>query len=401
MEAQLERAEAPQLLDMLASRLTRGRRRGKKRPLCDSPRDSVKDRPPLPTAAHAADTASRNRGYAVPKLTPDHPDFAAGTAIQGNSGPSNTTRDKYSTSWAVFTRYCATYNWDPWQFSMELATLFAGYLSKRKGGGPAKMSAYISALNHYYTQRQLGTPWVGGPMSELAKGFEITQALAAQSSGQPQRNGALRVAVPVSVLKTLLAKSELYIDQRQKLAASATLEDIVSRGTATHRLCWCAIFWLMILFGFRADTIGGMTGIDDLRVTPDLCIKFTVRRVKRRNVSDAGVLKPFIRELPAPRSANSLRGKVHSVIKAASELQDSEGNPLMLSLIGTPSQTADRVTKAMQAILPPEDTPDVAQGTFISSHSWRKTGASALASFCSLFQVKRWGMWKTTSSCER
>jgi hypothetical protein len=113
------------------------------------------------------------------------------------------------------------------------------------------------------------------------------------------------------------------------------------------------------------------------------------------------VLKPFIRELPAPRSANSLRGKVHSVIKAASELQDSEGNPLMLSLIGTPSQTADRVTKAMQAILPPEDTPDVAQGTFISSHSWRKTGASALASFCSLFQVKRWGMWKTTSSCER
>jgi hypothetical protein len=73
----------------------------------------------------------------------------------------------------------------------------------------------------------------------------------------------------------------------------------------------------------------------------------------------------------------------------------------LLSLIGTPSQTADRVTKAMQAILPPEDTPDVAQGTFISSHSWRKTGASALASFCSLFQVKRWGMWKTTSSCER
>eukprot|EP01047_Picozoa_sp_COSAG01_P114226 COSAG01_NODE_42905_length_435_cov_0.964286_1_plen_104_part_10 len=71
MEAQLERAEAPQLLDMLASRLTRGRRRGKKRPLCDSPRDSVKDRPPLPTAAHAADTAPRNRGYAVPKLTPD------------------------------------------------------------------------------------------------------------------------------------------------------------------------------------------------------------------------------------------------------------------------------------------------------------------------------------------
>ena len=55
----------------------------------------------------------------------------------------------------------------------------------------------------------------------------------------------------------------------------------------------------------------------------------------------------------------------------------------------------------MQIILPPEETPDIAQGTFISSHSWRKTCASALACFCSLIQVKRWGMWKTTSSCER
>ena len=47
------------------------------------------------------------------------------------------------------------------------------------------------------------------------------------------------------------------------------------------------------------------------------------------------------------------------------------------------------------------ETPDIATGTFISSHSWRKTGASALALFCSLFHVKNWGMWKSTSSCER
>ena len=73
----------------------------------------------------------------------------------------------------------------------------------------------------------------------------------------------------------------------------------------------------------------------------------------------------------------------------------------MLSLIGTPSQASDKITKAMHKILPPEETPDITQGTFISSHSWRKTGASALANFCSLFQVKRWGMWKSTSSCEK
>jgi hypothetical protein len=74
----------------------------------------------------------------------------------------------------------------------------------------------------------------------------------------------------------------------------------------------------------------------------------------------------------------------------------------MLSLIGDkPSQASDLVTKAMAVILPPEETPDIAAGTFISSHSWRKTGASALALFCSLFNVRKWGMWKTVSSCER
>ena len=77
-------------------------------------------------------------------------------------------------------------------------------------------------------------------MSELVQGFEITQALAAQRDGQPQRNGSLRVAVPVSVIQTLLAKSESYMDQRHRLAASGTTDDIVARGTATHRLCWCA-----------------------------------------------------------------------------------------------------------------------------------------------------------------
>lgn len=132
-------------------------------------------------------------------------------------------------------------------------------------------------------------------------------------------------------------KSEYYRTQRQTLAFSTEIEDIVELGTATHRLCWCVIFWIMLMYGFRADTIGGMQSADDLRVETDLSINFMVRRVKRQNVASSGVLKPFLRKLPAPRTASSIRGRVHSIIKAAAELRDSENKQLLMSLIEKPS----------------------------------------------------------------
>jgi hypothetical protein len=362
--------------------------------------------PPAPVNRHVETTVAtqptrHSEAFAVPTLTPDHPDYTAGMEIQGNSGPSTDTRAQYTKKWEVFKLYCETYRWNPWAFSIELATLFAAHISTRNKRAPAKLSPYLSALNHFYCQRQLGSPWVGGPMRDLAKGYEITQALAAQRDGQPQRNGSLRVAVPVSVVKLLLRKSEEYLQQRQQLLNASTIDGIAAKGTATINLCWCSIFWLMLLYGFRADTIGGMDSRQDLRVDTDLSVKYMVKRVKRQNGTGAGVLKPFIRQLPPPTSPTSLRGRVQSIINVASTLEDNEGKPLIMSLIGSPSTASDKITKAMQRILPPEETPDIAPGTFISSPSWRKTGASALATFCSLFRVKRWGMWKSTSSCER
>eukprot|EP01047_Picozoa_sp_COSAG01_P073294 COSAG01_NODE_11911_length_1836_cov_10.918250_1_plen_102_part_00 len=69
--------------------------------------------------------------FAVPTLTPDHPDYAAGMEIQGNSGPSTDTRAQYTKKWEVFKLYCETYRWNPWAFSIELATLFAAHISTR------------------------------------------------------------------------------------------------------------------------------------------------------------------------------------------------------------------------------------------------------------------------------
>jgi hypothetical protein len=49
------------------------------------------------------------------------------------------------------------------------------------------------------------------------------------------------------VVKLLLRKSEEYLQQRQQLLNASTIEDITAKGTATINLCWCSIFWLMLL----------------------------------------------------------------------------------------------------------------------------------------------------------
>jgi hypothetical protein len=230
----------------------------------------------------------------------------------------------------VFERYCDKYNWDPYRFSIELATLFAGYLSKRTPP-PITMRAYISALNSKYATKALGSPWAGGEMTKIIKGYALTMQLTAQNAGTPRHNGNLRVGVPVSVVKLLLTKSETYLVDRTRLLQSANVDDIASAGTATTRLCWCAIFWLMLLYGFRADTMGGMQQPDDLRIQQD-GIRFMIRRVKRQNNAGAGLVKPFVRQIPPPRTANSLRGRVHRVIDAASAITNGEGKPHMLLL---------------------------------------------------------------------
>eukprot|EP01047_Picozoa_sp_COSAG01_P102907 COSAG01_NODE_32435_length_581_cov_1.336100_1_plen_94_part_00 len=86
---------------------------------------------------------------------------------------------------------------------MELAELFAGHLSKRKRP-PASISAYLTALNHFYAKKALGTPWVGGQMTDLAKGYAIHRQRMAQQAGMPELNGGLRVAVPVSAISSEL-----------------------------------------------------------------------------------------------------------------------------------------------------------------------------------------------------
>jgi hypothetical protein len=54
-------------------------------------------------------------------------------------------------------------------------------------------------------------------------------------------------------------------------------------------------------------------------------------------------------------------------------------------------------------LLAGENATLIPRGSFIASHSWRKTGASALAKVMpqGMFTIKTWGMWASVSSAER
>lgn len=344
----------------------------------------------LPRAPRAAGAAVATTAQPQPPMhNSAHPDYAAAATIRGNTGNTVSTKTLYATDWAVFTRFCVKYNWDPCSFSLELAELFAGHISNRTPP-PAKITPYFTAMNDHYVHHRpsLGRPWAGGLMTELRKGYETTIAIKAQQTGR--RLGSLRVAVPQSAVKLLLTKSESYV---------RALDGDGNPDTGTN-LVWCAVFWLQLLFGFRADTIGGINDASDVRVNADNSISFTVRRVKRQSVGTTGVLRPFVRHIPAPRPG-SLRFRVHSVIAAAKSVQMADGSPLLgPNLIDQPSKAADKISKAMDTILPSSELADVVGGTFISSHSWRKTGACTLSLFCSSFTVKRWGMWKSLASVD-
>ena len=69
-------------------------------------------------------------------------------------------------------------------------------------------------------------------------------------------------------------------------------------------------------------------------IATGLPIKFMVRRVKRQNVASASVLKPSCANYRhQARKASSIRGRVHTVTKAAAELRDNKDKSLIMSLI--------------------------------------------------------------------
>ena len=104
--------------------------------------------------------------------------------------------------------------------------------------------------------------------------------------------------------------------------------------------------------------------------------------------------------MPAPQ--NPLLAAVFAVIRHAVTLTDDEGSFVFSNELwgDKPKQVSDQITKAMDSLLR-YDQLFIPQGSFVSSHSWRRTGASGFAAAKGDWHVlTRWGMWKVHASAE-
>ena len=342
--------------------------------------------------------------YAVPTLEPTHELFSTASTISTNMGPQSSTCEQYAAEVSVFISFCQIYNYNPWEFTMDLALLFAAYLSERRHHGRILQSAdgYFSALNNAYKRKGLGEPWAYEQMTALRAGFRSVQKQIALAVGYLM--GSLRIAVPELTIIHMFGRAR-EAAKIYKFYLQPGLEELKqSKRDAGVNLVWFTTYLLMLLFGFRGDTIGGVddTGTN-CKLFTDLHIYFEVNRVKCRNETEKGLVQPIGCNIPSPRPS-SLREEVHNIIALGLSVpaSDTDARPLFgPALFGdTPARVSKIISDRMQSDFP-AGTPGIPSGSHISSHSWRKAGASALAALRVPDQViKQWGMWRCRTSID-
>ena len=332
-------------------------------------------------------------------LDPSRPEASDMQRIQAHGATNPSTTDKYERYWNVFRHYCEANSWDPYVFSIELATLFAAFMSKRvnqKTAAPiASIDCYFSALNRYYLIRHDTQPWSHGRMAELKTAFKRAQTQKAGEMHLP--NAGLRIAVPPAIVQNILDDASTARGQAMSPRSSR-----LDHSDSDLRLAWYAVFLLQLLFLFRADTIAGVVDAANQITISAGRLTFEVRRLKRGGAN----ISPFTRSIPIPTNSSHPRARAATIIATALKLKTAQGQPLLGPALwgSTPSKVSDKISIAMETHLikpcatgctqpsgiPPE--------SFISSHSWRKAGASAIATFADFLKLRRWGMWKSITA---
>jgi hypothetical protein len=148
-------------------------------------------------------------------------------------------------------------------------------------------------------------------------------------------------------------------------------------------LCRLATFTIVLLFWFRADTLGGVLSGDPARPEDHgdiyfnshgyLC--FTVRWVKRGTAH----IQAFVKSIAPPPQSNTLRTMIWAQLRNALAVKKNGIRLIGPPLWGDdPKRAADVIAKKMKELLDRSDS-RIPLGAFISSHSWRKASASAAA----------------------
>jgi hypothetical protein len=299
------------------------------------------------------------------------------------------TLNGYAQKFSLFKAYCDSSGADCYVFSVERAFLFAAFMITRisRTGKPVQsIRTYFSALNYFYTQKKLGAPWQHGPLSDINNMFEKASKVWRIERGI--KVGNLRTEFPGAGVKGVIAA-----------AAEAKRQSILHRNDNEHpshrRVCWFTVFLVQLLFWFRADTIAGYQP-GDIRFNAAGDMSFLVRRLKRGSAH----IQPFSKGIPAPTT--EILAVIFAVIRHAISIETATGTYCFGPWLwgDQPGNVSDKITCAMDELLDYDDL-FIPEGSFVSSHSWRKTGASAFAA-CrgDWLLLMRWGMWKAIASAQ-
>jgi hypothetical protein len=348
--------------------------------------------PPAKRVSNMAAVAGIPLGYTLPPQTVKGPlelvvapaskysDAENLKLLQSQGRTNSDTQTVYLSLFGVFQRYCAEHERDQFVFDIELAYLFAAYMLSRitRSGGPVVTIAnYCTAFNFVYDKKKLGRPWSGGEMTELITSYASASQLRSADLG-------------VEVASMRIATPAVGIAHMMRLLNDATGD----------LLCWLATFTIMLLFWFRSDTMGGVQrGDSDIYFNSEGYLCFVVRRVKRGTAH----IRAFVKSIAPPDAANDLRCMIWKKLKIALQVMGPDGTRLIGPQLwgDDPKRVSDVVTRKMKELLNCRDM-GVALGTFISSHSWRKCGASAAARLqIDWHTVMCWGMWVSHASAEK
>lgn len=270
--------------------------------------------------------------------------------IRKAAGLRATTLGTYQAYWQIFIQFCQQTAQSPLDFSIQLVEDFAEHIALKEGKRCHNIAPYFSALNYVYSQKGLGRPWSSAQARSVATGFGRVQTTRSKQQGckAPQ----LRIATPAIMIDRLI--NEQWEGPQAKFPA----------------LCLVSL-----LTGLRADSLSDLD-TNSVKFTKEGHMLVTVERCKN---TDAAVVPYNKTVFGAP--AGHPRAKAFNII--------AEGAQWF-----TPSKhsCSDAISTWMDKTL----LKDVlAPGTFVSSHSWRKAGASVLCvTNRPLTEIIAYGGWK-------
>ena len=267
----------------------------------------------------------------------------------------------------------------PMPFNKELVHKLGVWLLRRdnkyKKGNLANTR---SAVNYYYNKCNLGTPWQGSIYWRTMNGYKAARLDQAIENGEDGAAG-LRAAVPEDTLIWLMDMAEKY-ENGHELKSMFTL----------MVLGWvCALRSSSMSF-----EIGDIKFVKDaLGVATVMIVESTCLKMEDDNPSEYKQLRlPFA---GFAAKDDHPRKRLFELVRLMIEF----GNPC---LAGQPSDANGIISGWMKDFIP-DDKTNLPKGFKITSHSLRKSLASALNALgCPIHTtIMPWGRWKNQRACER